>query len=279
MIAVVNQKGGVGKTTTAVTLAHGLALLGKRVLLVDLDAQGNVADALGMEKGDGVYRWLTNPTPSPSLGKGGEQNGVVRFSGRGGLSVLVGDKRTVEAREMLAGQAFREMVVKDGLERLGLPGFEVAILDTAPGADLLQVAALIAATEFIVPVCLDHLAMVGVVDLLATAASLARAGASGARFLGVLPTMWERTTRESQAQLEEMTEEFREWVWPPIPVDVRCKEAAAHGRTLWEWAPGCRALDGVEQGDMPRIGGYRAVLRRLTEKAGSLTAEAQSTRR
>lgn len=257
VIAVVNQKGGVGKTTTAVTLAHGMALLGRRVLLVDLDAQGNVADALGMEKCSGVYRWLVE-----------EDEGVVAWSGRPGLGVIVGDKRTAMAREVLSGRMLREMAVRDGLERVA-DGWEVAVLDTAPGADLLQIGALVAADWFVVPVSLEHLAVVGVVDLLATAASLARARVGTGSLLGVLPTHWERTTRESQAQLEIIVNEFGEFVLPPVPVDVRCREAVAHGRTLWEWAGRCRALDGVaETGGQRCIGGYRAVLQRVMEVVG-----------
>ena len=256
VLAVVNQKGGVGKTVTAVTLAHGLALLGRRVLLVDLDAQGNVADALGMPRRDGVYRWLT----------GYGDGMVVEASGRSGLGVVLGDKRTVEAREVVAARPFREIAVREGLERIG-DGWEVVVLDTAPGADLLQIGALVAADWFMVPVSLEHLAVVGVVDLLATAASLVRARAGSARMLGVLPTHWERTTRESQVQLEVIVGEFGEFVLPPVPLDVRCREAVGHGRTLWEWAGRCRALDGVETAD-GMVGGYRAVLRRVMEVLG-----------
>ena len=277
VLAVVNQKGGVGKTTTAVTLAHGLAMYGKRVLLVDLDAQGHVAEVLGLRKWGGVYAWLVGPDPGSQPGPhpgpplpqtardcaGGAAaygNGVVTHSGRPGLNVLLGDKRTAEAREIVNARPFREMAVREGLERLG--GYDLVILDCAPGSDVLQIAALVAATEFLVPVALDHLAVIGVMDMLATATSLMRSQASGARFLGVLPTMWERTTCESQEQFESLAGEFGEWVWPPIPLDVKAREAPAHGQTLWEYAGRCRALDGVEV-DGRVIGGYRQVLRRL----------------
>lgn len=250
VLLIANQKGGVGKTTTAVTLAHGLALLGKRVLLVDLDAQGNVADALGLNKRPDIYRLLVD----------GDSN-VILHSGRPGLGVVLGNKRTYEAREVLSGRLLRELAVREALERIA-NGWDIAVLDTAPGADLLQIGALIAADWFLVPVSLEHLAVVGVVELLATAASLGRAGVGGAQFLGVLPTMWERTTNESHAQLEEIVREFSEWVWPPIPLDVNCREAVAHGKTLWEWAGHCRALDGIAiRGE--RVGGYRAALKRL----------------
>lgn len=248
-IAIVNQKGGVGKTTTAVTLAHGLAMLGVQVLLVDLDAQGNVADALGLEKCDGLYRLIV------------ESNGrrPVTFSERPGLACILGDKRTVEAKQILAGRNFREYALRDALRKIG--GYDVAILDVAPGVDVLQVGALVACTAFIIPVALDHLAVVGAGDALASAAAL-RSNAESGRFLGILPTMWERTTKESHEQLQMLARDYKELVWPPIPLDVKAREAPAYGKTLWEYAAHCRALDGVWV-RQERVGGYRAVLERL----------------
>ena len=275
VLAVVNQKGGVGKTTTAVTLAHGMALWGLRVLLVDLDPQGNVADALGLEKGDGVGRMLNGAAPHGACGLFGEGDlngngrGVV-FSGRPGLACVLGDKSAVLAREVVMAGACPELAVRDGLERFE-GEYEVAVLDTAPGADVFQIGALVACTHYLVPVALEHLAVVGAVDVLGSAAALQdlRRGRGG-EFLGVLPTMWDRVTNESQVQFEGLVREFGEGVLPPIPVDVRAREAPAHGRTLWEYGR-CRALDGVAVGPPhtargyagPVVGGYRAVLRRV----------------
>jgi len=247
-LAVVNQKGGVGKTTTAVTCAHGLALAGLQVLVVDLDAQGNVADSLGLEKWGGLYRMLMG------------DNTCIIESGRDGLDCLLGDKRTVEAKQILAGRDFREYALKEALAQMPYT-YDVVILDVAPGVDLLQVNALVACTMFIIPVSLSHLALVGAGDALASAAAL-RQGAMGGQFLGILPIMWERQTNESHEQLQTLARQYGKWVWPPIPVDVKARECTAYGKTLWEYAPGCRALEGVEiRGEM--VGGYRKVVERL----------------
>lgn len=250
-LAIVNQKGGVGKTTTAVTLAHGLARAGRRVLLVDLDAQGNCADALGLVKGPGLYRLL--------VARDVEQ--AVMETGRERLWLLPSDKTTVEVKTILAGKPFREGILKRELAQLER-GFDVAVLDVAPGVDLLQVAALVACTGFVIPVALDHLAVIGAGDALATVAALAEAGAGGARFLGLLPTMWERTTKESHEQLKVLTGLYARAVWPPIPLDVKAREAPAYGQSLWEYAPGCRAIMGVEIGGK-LIGGYAATVARM----------------
>jgi chromosome partitioning protein len=249
-LAIVNQKGGVGKTTTAVTVAHGLAVAGFTTLLVDLDAQGNVADVLGLEKGPGLYRLLFE--------RGFE---AAVPSGRQWLDVVLGDKTTVEAKQRLAGLNFREQVLGVALERLDAD-YEVCVLDVAPGVDVLQINALVACDGFLVPVNLAHLAVVGAGDVLASAVGLAQYGVEAGNFLGILPTFWDRQTKESHAQLEALVEQFGEWVWPPIPRDVKAREAPAFGQTLWEYAPHCRALAGIEiEGQMR--GGYVRVLGRV----------------
>jgi len=254
-LAILNQKGGVGKTTTAVTLAHGLALDGIPTLLVDLDAQGNCADALGIEKRGDLYRVLID-------GAGRE---AVRPT-RGNLYVVTGDKTTAAAKQILTGQDFREQALKQALARF--EGYHVCILDAAPGVDVLQVAALVAADSFLIPVALDHLAVIGAADALASAMSLSQLGALDARFLGILSTMWERTTNESHAQLQALASQFGQLVWPPIPLDVKARECTAHGKTLWEYSPDTRSIKGVRIHNGTVIGGYEAVKQRLVGEIG-----------
>lgn len=254
VLAVVNQKGGVGKTTTAVTLAAGLANLGRRVLLVDLDAQGNCADALGVPKGNGLYRFLVL-----------DDRRAIREA-RTGLDLVAGDKTTVKVKKILVGESFSEYVLRSKLDALPKV-YDVAILDSAPGADVLQINALIAATHFLIPVSLAHLATVGAVDVLGTVQSLKKVDAFQGHWLGILPTMWDRTTNESHAQLRAMAERFGKLIWPPIPIDVKAREAPGAGKTLWEYAPKSRALAGVREHGR-QVGGYGRVLYRLIDEVG-----------
>jgi chromosome partitioning protein len=221
------------------------------VLLVDLDAQGNVADALGVEKSGGLFDLL--------VGKAGKR--AIVSDVRSGLDCVFGDKTTAEVKQILSGMSFRETKLRDALRGISKP-YDVCILDVAPGIDVLQISALVASEAFIIPVALDHLAVVGAADALASAAALNQAEAFQGRFLGILPTLWERTTKESHAQLETLAQQFGRLVWPPIPQDVKAREAPAHGKTLWEYAPGCRALAGVEIGGKA-VGGYQSALQRL----------------
>jgi chromosome partitioning protein len=234
-----------------------MARAGKQVLIVDLDAQGNVADVLGIEKRSGLYQLLVTEQYSEAISS----------TGRQGLTAILGNKTTVDAKTILAGKAFREMALKRALGQVAR-GIDVCVLDCAPGVDVLQIAALVACDAFIMPVSLQHLAVVGAADALATAAALREAGANAGRFLGVIPTMWERSTKESHQQLQLLAEDFKKLVWPPIPQDQAAKESPAFGETLWERAPRCKAIRGIELRSGQWAGGYQAVLDRMMQEVG-----------
>jgi chromosome partitioning protein len=255
-LAIVNQKGGVWKTTTAVTVAHGLAALGKSTLLVDLDAQGNVADCLGLKKGPGLYDFLAREAGLAAIVE----------SGRPRLDVVMGDRMTAELKRTLAGDAFGIFKLRNALMDVSTE-YDVCVLDAAPGADILQMGALVACTHFLLPVGLAELAVIGAVDALGMVASLKKHDAFKGTFLGVLPTQWDRTTNESQAQLEAMTSKFQALVWPPIPQDTKAREAARFGKSLLEYAVDGRAVRGVEIGGK-LVGGYGRVVSRLVREMG-----------
>jgi chromosome partitioning protein len=264
-LAVVNQKGGVGKTTTAVTVAHGLAMRGLDVLLVDLDPQGNVADCLGMEREPDLYELLVGEPSGlrPDSGSG-DPSGTWkrgRSSGRDGLDVALSDKRTSVARQILTGRAFREEALARKLRPME-ELYSVCVLDAAPRLDLLQICALVAADGFLVPVKLDYLAAAGARRTLESVDALRELGSEHGRFLGIVPTFWDRQTNESDYQLRWLVDQFRELVWPPVPTDCKVREAPAHGETLWEYAVSTPALDG-RLIDGERRGGYLQVVARL----------------
>lgn len=252
ILAVVNQKGGVGKTTTAVTFAHGLAIEGQRVLLIDLDPQGQVATSLGLRKEAGLYRLLVKGAGARAVSK----------TGRANLWAVLGDKQTVVARREINAMYLRIYTLRRALKDLD---YNTIILDTAPGADILQVNALCACTHFLIPVELDHLALQGAADTLATVASLKELDALDGRFLGVLPTMWKRTTTHTREQFEVLRKQFGNLLWPPIPDDTKAREATLEGRTLWEYAPICRALSGASTSN-GLVGGYIRAVERLMEE-------------
>lgn len=247
-----NQKGGVAKTTSAVTLGHGLARAGLRTLIVDTDPQGHVAFALGLEKAPGFYRLIVEEEPLES----------VIVTARPGLDIVPGDKRTEKVKRYVTGMDYREQVLASALRDATQ---EVAILDMAPSLDVLHVAALVAADWLLIPTRLDAMAVDGVNELLRSYAEVNRHGGHIQDFF-ILPTFFDRVTRETVIQLKELVTAFGSRVWPPIPADTKARECTAHGQTLWEYAPGCPALAGyVENGNSKGLGGYGQALTRLTE--------------
>ncbi len=252
IFAILNQKGGVGKTTTAVTLASGLARLGYRVLLVDLDTQGNVADSLGLPHNDDLRRLL-----SPDLHIPLDQ--AIVPSGLPHLEITRSDKSTTALKQSLAGMTLREYVLADVLQA---SDHDAIVLDCAPSVDILHFAAIVAADYLFIPTRLDKLAVNGVRDALQTLASLKRI--SHCQVAGILPTFYERVTLESHEQLIHLAQTFGGLVMPPIPQDTQCRVASRFGKTLWEYEPNAKALTGYDQGNR-RIGGYIQLLNRLQE--------------
>lgn len=255
IIAVVNQKGGTAKTTTAVTLGHKLALDGQRVLLVDTDVQGHVAKALGMKKAPGIRRLVDRAQ------FGDTQQLIV--AARPGLDVLPSDKSTAAAKRALVGMNFRERVLADALAELD---YDVVVIDCAPSVDVLHVAALVAAQWLVIPSRLDYLAVDGVNEMLSSVLEIRQQSPEQApNVLGILPTFFDRQTKETVVQLRALVESFGQLVLPPVPVDTKLREAPAFGKTIWEYAPRTRSILGILNGNGQRYGGYAQFIERVWE--------------
>lgn len=250
IIAFANQKGGVGKTTTAVTLAAGLARQNIKTLLVDLDPQGHVAFALGLDKSPGLYRLIVMD----------EAVSKVTVSARHNLDILPGDKRTEKVKRHITLSDFREGILDELLRRTA---YDVVLLDMAPSLDVLHINGLVASDFVIIPTRLDALAVDGVKEILLTMGEIAQRRHPFQGY-SILPTFFDRTTRETMTQFQDVIKTFGKRVWPPIPQDTRVRESAAYGKTLWEYAPDSPALIGFMEGKQ-RLGGYQQILDRVRE--------------
>jgi len=234
VIAVASQKGGVGKTTTVVTIGHGLALQGKEVLLVDLDPQGQAAIALGMQAEAGIFNTFVGGLPFSQ---------VVRATNRARLWLVPGDKRSATAQTVLFAEQ-RDVLValQDAFVKPFRGRPDVVVFDTAPSVGGFQEAALFAADMVLIPVATDHLALYGVTGVLETLRALRKRGWNGR--VVALPTFYDERTRHSKGMLRKLRERLTAVgleVLEPIHDATDLREASAEGRTIFEYREKARA--------------------------------------
>ena len=228
IIAVASQKGGVAKTTTAVTVSHGLAMMGKRVLLVDVDPQGQCASAMGMQQESGVFSLLVAELPLLQ---------VERETGRDRLQIIPSDRRTSTAQLVLAAQ---NAPISALASKLKLADHDFIVLDLAPSVGALHGMALWAADWILIPAACDYLSAEGVYKTLETLQSLKNEYNWRGQLFGVLPTFYDKT-REAQAIIQNLKDHLGEVVLPPIHRATVLREATASGQTIFEFDPTSRA--------------------------------------
>ncbi|WP_105316720.1 chromosome-partitioning ATPase Soj [Thermus tenuipuniceus] len=219
-IALVNQKGGVGKTTTAINLAAYLARMGKRVLLVDLDPQMNATSGLGLRPEHGVYQVLQGE-PLEAL-----VQPVDGFYLLPSTPELVG--ATVELLE-------RPLALREALRD---EEYDITLLDVPPSLSSLTLSALAAAHGVVVPVQAEYYALEGVAGLLSTLDEVRTRLNPRLRLLGILITMYDGRTLLSQQVEAQLRAHFGEKMfWTVVPRNVRLAEAPSFGRTIAQHAP------------------------------------------
>lgn len=230
IIALANQKGGVGKTTLAVHLAVHLSRQGKRAILIDGDPQGNATS------------WVTDGDTSVSgffdlLVVGVPIGQIIRpVSGRWNIGLLPGNGRTGEAMIILA--ALNKPF--DTIARALRPLTDIAdyiLIDMPPSKSAGFHELLYACDWMIVPTQLERLALEGLILMARTCYDLTNERQHGPRLLGIVPNMVRSNCIEHKAQLDEMIELFRDTVWPVITQSIRVSEASSRGVTLFDYAP------------------------------------------
>lgn len=229
-IAILNQKGGTGKTTTAVNLAAGLAERDQRVMLIDTDAQGNVGVSLGVSGEESLYHVLVE----------GADPVDVSIPVRSSLDVITSDC-TLAAAEIWLAQLAPDERSRVMTRRLNLNKvsrrYDYVVLDCGPSLNLLNQNALSYADEVVIPVTCDYLALVGVKQVLRTLKDIERHLHHAVRVSAVLPTFFDARTRLAREVLSTLRGHFKHKCLSPIRLNTRLAEAPSHRKTIYEYAP------------------------------------------
>lgn len=239
IIAVSNQKGGVGKTTSAVNIAAALAAR-HSVLLVDLDPQGNATNGLSVEVAEGAA------TTYELLLGGATADQVVHETAIKNLYIMPTNQNLAGAEVEMVGIEAREYRLQQALK---LVSYDYIIIDCPPALGLLTLNALVAARYVFIPVQAEYYALEGLGQLLGTIQAVRQAGNRNLELLGVLITMYDKRTSLSDQVAKELQQHFGDKLLKTvIPRNVRLAEAPSFGKTIFEhdkWSKGARAYKNV----------------------------------
>ncbi len=235
-IAILNQKGGVGKTTTAINLAAYLQKMAKSVLLVDLDPQGNATSGLGLDKtavDSGTYELLLGQAQLADVIKPAHDSGIFIVPTNANLAAV-----EVE----LVNKPNREQALKTALDKAA---YDYVLIDCPPALSLLTINALTAADCIIIPVQAEYYALEGLGQLLQVFQQVKGGLNPQLEIMGVVVTMYDSRTSLSDQVLKELQKHFADKLFKTvIPRNVRLAEAPSYGQSIMQhdkWSKGARA--------------------------------------
>ena len=237
VIAITNQKGGVGKTTTAINLGASLAANDLHVLIIDSDPQGNSTSGLGVEKTPEMR------TIYDALLGGSSLDEIIRKTECEGLEILPADKNLVAANLELVEVNEREFVLRKAISAVR-DKFDYVLIDCPPALDLLTLNALVAADSVLIPIQCEFFALEGISQLMDTVDKVKEGFSHPIEIEGILLTMFDDRTNLTRTVADDLREFFKEEVFSTvIPRSIRLAEAPSHGKPILMYDPRSRGAE------------------------------------
>lgn len=224
-ICIINQKGGVAKTTTTISIAAGLSRKDKKVLVLDLDAQGNVGVALHAQSVKDMYDFLVN---------GSDYRECITHLGEN-LDIITSKETLTKAEFMFVGEQNREMILRSKIKQI--KGYDYVLIDCSPSLGLLNQNALLAASEAFIPTSTDVLGYKALKKIILAIESLNNVFDHDCKVTKIVPTMYDRRLKLSNKILNDITNDYYEIVSEPIHTCSKLKEAPGVGMSIFKYAP------------------------------------------
>tara|TARA_A100001015_G_C15042734_1_gene740923 strand:- start:2977 stop:3717 length:741 start_codon:yes stop_codon:yes gene_type:complete len=229
--AVINYKGGTGKTTTVVSLAYALNLKGKRVLIIDTDPQGSAGYHLGVEPTKTLYDVIV---------KDGDLNECI-YTIRQGLDIIPSNEHVFPAELKMTQMKERELVLKRKLS--GLKGYDFVFMDCAPSMNLLNQNALLYADELLLPVSMEYLSLIGVKQLLKNIKIINKLFNKRLTITRVIPTFYDKRNKKSKDILDSLKRVFPNMISSPVRTCISLSEAPGKKMSIFEYDPNSHAAE------------------------------------